>query len=217
MKVLIAGDVHGAYWTHHVLKTADELDIPIAIIVGDCWDVSYDYSQHKAQPLFVEGNHEQPLQWMIGVKRGVCLPDYHTFELDGSKFGVVSRIDEVNHAHLEREVPWLYHALGPKPDIWMTKQDFDFSGIDVLLCHDGPYPTQFEDMETGELRVSGSRYLSGIVERFKPSYVFHGHYHTYFDRVMQGTRVIGLNQQHRGGHNSMAIYDTVTKQVERII
>lgn len=58
-KLLIAGDCHSGYWIRKVLQAADRRNVESAIVVGDCWDAAMDYSDCKARPYLVQGNHEK--------------------------------------------------------------------------------------------------------------------------------------------------------------
>jgi Icc-related predicted phosphoesterase len=221
VKVLVAGDTHGNRWTRHVLRSADKLGISDAIIVGDCWDVHQDYSEFKARPHFVAGNHEQPLYWEAGKALGRCHDDYSTFELGGRKFGVLGHIDEESHKHLKTELPWLYDALGPKPDIWFTHKPIEevkeiFRGIDVLLTHDAAYPINFISMGTGEPVVAGSKYLTQVLEAVQPKLSFGGHFHHYEKRQFGATTRYQLNQQGTSQHFTMGVLDLETMGFELI-
>jgi Icc-related predicted phosphoesterase len=214
MKVLIAGDTHGAFWIGRVLAKADDIGADMAIVVGDCWDVHVRWEDRYRTPVkFVAGNHEQPLFWEAGVAKGRCLEDYSTFTIGGVKFGVIGKIDQDNHEHLRESLPWLYDALGPKPDIWMDKMPLVdasklFYGVDVMLTHDGPSPMEFRDPE-GMHRESGSKYLSDLLIEVKPKLLFHGHYHHQHTRRIGDTIAVGLDQQMvKAAALSMIVLDT---------
>ncbi len=221
-KILLGGDAHGERGIREILKEADKHGATHAIVVGDCWDVHYDYSKdYKAKPLYLAGNHEQPLNWEISrqFNRGV-LENFSTFNLHGVMFGVIDRIDETNHAHLKETIPWLYDALGPKPDIWMDKpaiETLPFEGIHVLLTHDSPYPIEFVD-PNGDTHVSGSEYLRSVIEMYKPKYNFSGHYHGCNRRTIHDTDCVGLNQQNASKRYgfSKALLDTETMEIQML-
>src|ERR1051326_3959673 len=187
MKILLCGDPHGEYWIRRCLTLADSLGIPMTVFLGDVWDVHMPYyEEYATRMLACAGNHEQPLFWEAGKAKGRCLDDYSTFEFGGIKFGVLGHIDQDNHEHLRIHLPWLYDALGPKPDIWMRKMPVSeaakiFSGVDVMLTHDGPHPMEFID-PGGCMRTSGSKYLADICLTVKPKFLMHGHYHSYHNR-----------------------------------
>lgn len=202
MKVLIAGDMHNNIVA--VERAAFELNCDEAIVVGDCWN----YTTDADLPIhLILGNHERFKLWeniqltRQGAGDNVHLhDDYTTFEIDGTTFGVIGRIDEVNHRIAKQ-----YIALGPAPDMWMKKKSMDyiawlFDGIDVLLTHDGPYPVEFnspfhvpgEAYAPSGRKLGGSAYLADVVSAVQPSLQVGGHYHSFSEKMLGNTYCVQL-------------------------
>ena len=99
-------------------------------------------------------------------------------------------------------------------DRLIANADYEFDGrLDVLFTHDAPAQVTGLKSQMSGIPVDvereaedGRRLLAEAVERTKPAYLIHGHWHqANHERINQHTEVVGLAEDGRHNHTALLI------------
>lgn len=201
MRIVVTTDAHGTNGVTAAHRMGIWEEASAVIICGDVWALPY---KPTVVPIHaIRGNHEpvgMDTWWAKGRGTGGMHlhDDYTTFTLGGLRFGVIGRMDEGTHKHLNPlDAPPTKGMPITKPGMWLgdpSNRAFEpmpldevaelFEGCDVLLFHDSPHP--FDE------RGAGSHFLTDVVKAVKPLAVFHGHMHKERRRLVDDVMVVGL-------------------------
>lgn len=137
------------------------------------------------------------------------LPRGTRFELDGVKFMAFGGAVSVDRKWRTEGLSWWAQELITEDQVARITDE----PVDILLSHDVHTlaPTLAMQLMTNNWKVDETstrsrQLLSQVVDKVKPQYVFHGHYHfSYRDRI-DGINIQGLDMGYT--NSSIALIDT---------
>ncbi len=184
MKILAVSDEESnALWSERVREIAEGVDLIIS-----CGDLRREYLEFlltmiNAPLLYVFGNHDE-----CEIEGGICI-DGRVVEVEGVRFaglGGCMRYRLGVNMYTESEMRRRWWSLRPR--VWLK------GGVDVLVTH---APAKgWGDLE--DLAHSGFETFNGIMNRYRPKYMLHGHVHGSYGRIRReyvhdsGTRIINV-------------------------
>ncbi|MBQ6972965.1 MAG: metallophosphoesterase family protein [Synergistaceae bacterium] len=169
MRLLAVSDEESeALWSERVKEIADGVDLIIS-----CGDLKNEYLEFlltmiNAPLLYVFGNHDE-----TGPEGGICI-DGKIYEAGGVRFlglGGSMRYRPGSNMYSEGEMRLRF--LRAWPGILLH------GGIDVLVTH---APARgFGDLD--DLAHRGFGTFNGILARYRPKLMLHGHVHSSYGRI----------------------------------
>lgn len=212
MKVAFAGDWHGnGYWAREAIKYAAEQGAEIIVHLGDFgYDFTRDYRQTVEAALrragltlqFVDGNHENFPKlygdWSIGDdgRREISprvhhLPRGYRWEWDGVKFLALGGAFSVDRRWRELGTSWWTEETITEEDMQRCMADGE---TDILISHDTPAGyaipgtagnVSWIPHDALEQAYEHRRRLAEVVDVVAPKVIFHGHYHSAYQRRVE--------------------------------
>ena len=181
MKILAVSDqVVESIYSSHICERFGDVDIVLS-----CGDLPYSYLEYIVTTLnvpcfFVHGNHDHPEYMasgrMLTQPGGWTNLDGRTVEakgvLLGGLEGSIRYKPRGSFQYTQREMA--YKACCLTPTLLMNRVRHG-RYLDILVTH-AP-PLGIHDGEDWPHR--GFKALLGLMERFRPRYLFHGHKHVY--------------------------------------
>lgn len=209
MKIRFIGDVHG-YWNQYrdiIYRDATNKNIENSIQVGDLgmgfssyseWApdsaAAFDKKFKNGNHRFIRGNHDNPSE----VKKcSKWIPD-----------GTIETTDlgnKIMYVGGAWSIDWAYRTMGV--DIWedeeLSLQElndlvnlYDQEKPDIMITHTAPIgipagPMGFRILGNGARTELA---LQEMLEIHRPKFWIFGHWHKNFDKIIDGTRFICLNE-----------------------
>ena len=184
MKILAVSDEeNNALWSERVREIAQGVDLIVS-----CGDLRNEYLEFlltmiNAPLLYVFGNHDE-----CGPEGGICI-DGKVVEFEGVRFlglGGSMRYRYGEHMYTESEMRRRWLKVWPR--VWLK------GGVDILVTH---APAKgWGDLD--DLAHRGFDTFNGIMNRYSPKYMLHGHVHSSYGRIKResthtsGTRIINV-------------------------
>ena len=187
MKVLVVADVEDKLLYDFFRKERVE---GVELIVS-CGDLHADYldflmTMVNVPMIYVRGNHDD--RFITDPPLGAECIENRVYKFNGVRFlglgGCIKYArgtqDKIN-MYTENEMKM--RILKVKPKIALA------GGFDVLVTH---APAKGYGDMPGSYTHSGFESFNGLMEKYKPAYMFHGHVHSNYGRVQ-------LNHEHPSG------------------
>ena len=184
MKILAVSDEeNNILWSEKIKEAAHGVELIIS-----CGDLRKDYLEFlltmiNAPLLYVFGNHEEGRP-----EGGICI-DGRVYEFEGLRIlglGGSMRYRQGKNMYTEDEMTGRFLRILPR--VWLK------GGIDIFVSH---APARgYGDLD--DLAHKGFEIFNGILKRYKPKYMLHGHIHRSYGRVQKelvhetGTKIINV-------------------------
>lgn len=205
--MIVIGDVHGK--TKEYFKIADKYEYTVQ--VGDfgfspAWhNLEYsglDYTRHKVIP----GNHDD---YDVCMQSKYCLGDYGVAEVEKRFFFVRGGISiddlyrRAEHVNTGKKTWWIQEQLNYQQMV-ECEAEYEESDTDILITHCPPMRiipalhksnTMLEKFGFPANFVENTAILIDRLVYIRPPKVcVFGHHHKSLDKIIGGTRYIGLNE-----------------------
>ena len=184
MKILAVSDEeNNALWSGRVREITQGVDLIIS-----CGDLRREYLEFlltmiNAPLLYVFGNHDE-----CEIEGGICI-DGRLVEVDGVRFlGLGGSMRYRLGANMYTESEMRRRFLRVWARVWLK------GGVDVLVTH-AP-PKGWGDLQ--DLAHQGFGTFNGILNRYRPEYMLHGHVHSSYGRIKReyvhesGTKILNV-------------------------
>ena len=184
MKILAVSDEeNNILWSEKIKEVTHGVELIIS-----CGDLRKDYLEFlltmiNAPLLYVFGNHDED-----GPEGGICI-DGRVYEFEGLRIlglGGSMRYRQGKNMYTEDEMTGRFLRILPR--VWLK------GGIDIFVSH---APARgYGDLD--DLAHKGFEIFNGILKRYKPKYMLHGHIHRSYGRVQKefvhetGTKIINV-------------------------
>ena len=137
------------------------------------------------------------------------------FYIDGIKFGALGGAISIDRDYRRIDVSWWETETTTIRQVDLLAARCEYH-VDVLLTHDAPFGVEIPGIypiggPLGREMVANRKRLSLAVERVKPKWLWHGHYHIGHTSQIQGdvlTRVRGYASNIEDDSSSYGIWDT---------
>lgn len=224
MLIGVVGDIHGnTRALKHALDYFAARDVKIVMQVGDfgifpMYNDTFDFLEAINEKLFenhqtlyvIRGNHDDPDffdnndvirdTYGFGVytewSRIHFAPRAHVWEFGSRVFGQLGGAASIDRQRRQSGLDWW-------PDELIMKDDVEALGdrnLDYFFTHDASDYTPWGfDLIPQELSLLCRKYIDSALERTKPRWHFHGHYHRKYEWVREywtsdnRTNVVGLD------------------------
>jgi Icc-related predicted phosphoesterase len=181
VKILAVSDqVVDAVYSSDICGRFGDVDLVVS-----CGDLPYSYLEYIVSMLntpsfYVHGNHDTPEYRASGV---TLTEPGGWINLDGrtarAKQVILAGLEgsarykpDAPFQYSEREMAWKVHALTSA--LVMNRLRYG-RYLDIMITHSPPYGIHDGD----DMPHRGFRAFLGLMERFKPRYLLHGHKHVY--------------------------------------
>jgi hypothetical protein len=192
-KMFVVGDF--GWWPNHekgreFIKSCDALKLPIYFLDGNHEDHD-DLDEHSFSSPFDQDGFVQLSDNIFYAPRGF------RWEWDNVKFMSMGGAYSIDRNRRTKFVSWFPQEIITEKDVLETLDSWDgHDRIDVLLSHDVPdgvdivkeFAIKFGEFQTIDLEVNtreNRNRLRMICDKWKPKYVFHGHWHINYSQQHQ--------------------------------
>lgn len=204
MKVMVVGDIHSEFGMLNTLMNRRPTDITIV-----CGDIAYfwcgENAKYKIKPkgkvYLVPGNHED----YFTMQRVVGRHSFNPVELEENVFwcpiGSSIKVNDTKilfvggaESHDKNQRMFMVDWF---PEEVLNSKDVDFildntDRADIIISHTAPLA--FDVKLDFDYRTDPTRHaLSILLEKFKPSLWYFGHFHKYITGIHKNTKWTGLN------------------------
>jgi Icc-related predicted phosphoesterase len=234
-RVAICGDWHGNHdFARIVLDRLAKENINIVLHCGDfgIWreDDNYVAFMQKAAKrnnqliMVAPGNHEnydliEALETPWIRDRIYLCPRGESASFGKTKFVFIGGGHSVDKANRTPHLSWWPQELLTYGDIQRTIEQH--AKCDVIISHDCPISVHLDFLDgykTDETSMGNRNLLQHAVDALLPKYLFHGHYHQFYEGTdRNGTKTIGLGGDKYGAgklDENYLIFNTITQEVE---
>lgn len=215
----VLGDVHGNLGrVQEAVSIASESGIKFIIQLGDFgfWEhtneglrylrgVNDVLKEHDMFLAFIDGNHENhdlladynPNESLEPIRirsRIYHLPRGCFLQVgNGVNVMAVGGAFSIDRRYRTKHVSWWPQETITEADLEKACR-YPVGSIDVLLCHEAPQEVWNVVISGYQIPESANqrRLISRIMQRYKPEFVFHGHYHQYHRTNVDSSVVVGL-------------------------
>ncbi|MBN6777542.1 metallophosphatase family protein [Pseudoclavibacter alba] len=238
-RLAIAGDWHGRLeFAADAVRHAKQAGADAIIHLGDFgyqFEFSYLYTLGLVlgdTPLFfIDGNHENfdvLLQHPLAAdgtrpltSHITHLPRGFSWQWHGHRWLALGGAHSVDREQRETGVSWW-------PEERITREDIErassMGAVEVMLSHDSPagvdtpssYPPGTFPAEDEAIAAEHRTRVREVVDAVKPSILFHGHFHTRYEALLNGARVIGLAHDRSTFTENLILLDAVTLETAEL-
>lgn len=244
MKIAFIGDIHGSWRGLNAALDTIKTDVDEIIQVGDFgyWPGNIhnlEKSNGFSRPIrFIDGNHEhfeflkaatskkadstkpEPIELPGNI---IYMPRGSTLTWDGIKFGFLGGGWSIDYKMRSPGHDWF-----PKYEVALQEEaDLIPKDVDFMVTHDCPIKAM-KAMNLPDPRIFGvteeeidhtsQNRMQSVLERIKPTWWVHGHYHLQYDTELEGCKILGLNEVRimEKLHEAFCVFDTEKREfIER--
>lgn len=201
MKYTFIGDVHGKFpWYNQIIEECDN-----SIQVGDLGMGFYGYSdsaegfdkavkKYKGTHRFIRGNHDNPNE--VKLSKNWIVDGAVERTKAGKKIMFIGGAWSIDQAYRTPEIDWWHDEELSNKELERLVSVYEKEKPDVMVTHTLPISIPAGHMGF-RIFGSGSKtefHLQNMFVAHKPKLWVSGHWHMSFDKVVDGTRFVCLDE-----------------------